>query len=110
MGIPWDKPVRRLNEFLDGLLPLLADQPADATVKGRLDELAAAGVDEYVAATFDASAEAGRGPGRCSGHTTPERHTLPSPGSGTGCTPGVCTAPANQGNAAANTWVASGQS
>lgn len=23
-GIPWDKPVRRLNEFLDGLLPLLA--------------------------------------------------------------------------------------
>jgi 5,10-methylenetetrahydromethanopterin reductase len=30
-GIPWDKPVRRLNEFLDGLLPLLAGQPADAT-------------------------------------------------------------------------------
>ena len=22
-GIPWDKPIRRLGEFLDGLLPLL---------------------------------------------------------------------------------------
>ena len=30
-GIPWDKPVRRLNEYLDGLLPLLAGQPAAAT-------------------------------------------------------------------------------
>jgi 5,10-methylenetetrahydromethanopterin reductase len=30
-GIPWDKPVRRLNEYLDGLLPLLAGQSADAT-------------------------------------------------------------------------------
>ena len=30
-GIPWDKPVRRLNEYLDGLLPLLAVRPADAT-------------------------------------------------------------------------------
>jgi 5,10-methylenetetrahydromethanopterin reductase len=30
-GIPYDKPVRRLNEFLDGLLPLLDGQPADAT-------------------------------------------------------------------------------
>ena len=25
-GIPWDKPVRRLNEYLDGLLPLLAGE------------------------------------------------------------------------------------
>jgi len=30
-GIPWDKPVRRLNEYLDGLLPLLEGEPADAT-------------------------------------------------------------------------------
>ncbi len=30
-GIPWDKPVRRLNEYLDGLLPLLAGEAADAT-------------------------------------------------------------------------------
>ncbi|AFM15057.1 F420-dependent oxidoreductase, MSMEG_4879 family [Mycolicibacterium chubuense NBB4] len=30
-GIPWDKPVRRLNEFLDGLLPLLSGEKADAT-------------------------------------------------------------------------------
>lgn len=30
-GIPWDRPVRRLNEFLDGLLPLLAGQPVNAT-------------------------------------------------------------------------------
>jgi 5,10-methylenetetrahydromethanopterin reductase len=30
-GIPWDRPVRRLNEYLDGLLPLLHEQKADAT-------------------------------------------------------------------------------
>ncbi|MUL63404.1 LLM class F420-dependent oxidoreductase [Mycobacterium sp. CBMA 234] len=30
-GIPWDKPVRRLNEYLDGLLPLLAGEKANAT-------------------------------------------------------------------------------
>src|SRR4051794_20716821 len=29
-GVPWEKPVRRLNEYLDGLLPLLAGEPADA--------------------------------------------------------------------------------
>lgn len=29
-GIPWDKPVRRLREYLDGLQPLLAGEPADA--------------------------------------------------------------------------------
>lgn len=30
-GISYDKPVRRLNEYLDGLLPLLDGQPAEAT-------------------------------------------------------------------------------
>ncbi|HUO39469.1 MAG TPA: TIGR03564 family F420-dependent LLM class oxidoreductase, partial [Mycobacterium sp.] len=30
-GIPWDKPVRRLGEYLDGLLPLLSGQEANAT-------------------------------------------------------------------------------
>ncbi|MGB8405656.1 MAG: TIGR03564 family F420-dependent LLM class oxidoreductase [Mycobacterium sp.] len=30
-GIPWDKPVRRLSEYLDGLLPLLAGEQANAT-------------------------------------------------------------------------------
>ncbi|MBI3214316.1 MAG: TIGR03564 family F420-dependent LLM class oxidoreductase [Mycobacterium sp.] len=30
-GIPWDKPIRRLGEYLDGLLPLLAGEKADAT-------------------------------------------------------------------------------
>lgn len=30
-GIPWDRPVRRLSEYLDGLLPLLAGEEADAT-------------------------------------------------------------------------------
>lgn len=30
-GIPWDKPVRRLNEYLDGLLPLLNGEKAGAT-------------------------------------------------------------------------------
>jgi 5,10-methylenetetrahydromethanopterin reductase len=29
-GIPWDKPVRRLNEYLNGLLPLLAGEAAAA--------------------------------------------------------------------------------
>ena len=29
-GIPWDKPIRRLGEFLDGLLPLLDGEQADA--------------------------------------------------------------------------------
>lgn len=30
-GIPWDKPVRRLGEYLDGLLPLLDGRDANAT-------------------------------------------------------------------------------
>ena len=30
-GIPWDRPVRRLNEYLDGLLPLLAGEPVNVT-------------------------------------------------------------------------------
>jgi 5,10-methylenetetrahydromethanopterin reductase len=30
-GIPWDKPVRRLGEYLDGLLPLLDGKEANAT-------------------------------------------------------------------------------
>src|SRR6202012_4502573 len=29
-GISWDRSVRRLSEYLDGLLPLLAGEPADA--------------------------------------------------------------------------------
>jgi F420-dependent oxidoreductase-like protein len=29
--IPWDRPIRRLNEYLDGLLPLLAGEEAKAT-------------------------------------------------------------------------------
>lgn len=54
-GIPWDKPVRRLNEFLDGLLPLLAGQAADAvgqtvTTRGALMIPGAARPDVYIAA------------------------------------------------------------
>jgi len=30
-GVTWDRPVRRMSEFLDGLLPLLAGDKADAT-------------------------------------------------------------------------------
>jgi 5,10-methylenetetrahydromethanopterin reductase len=30
-GTSWDRPVRRMSEFLDGLLPLLAGEPANAT-------------------------------------------------------------------------------
>jgi 5,10-methylenetetrahydromethanopterin reductase len=30
-GIPWDRPIRRMGEYLDGLLPLLDGRKADAT-------------------------------------------------------------------------------
>ena len=54
-GIPWDKPVRRLNEYLDGLLPLLAGEPADAagetvTTRGALMIAGAPRPDVYIAA------------------------------------------------------------
>lgn len=54
-GIPWDRPVRRLNEYLDGLLPLLAGEPADATgeiysTRGALAIAGAPRPDVYVAA------------------------------------------------------------
>ncbi|MCW2517161.1 MAG: class F420-dependent oxidoreductase [Mycobacterium sp.] len=54
-GIPWDKPVRRLNEFLDGLLPLLAGEPAAATgeiftTRGALMIPGAPRPDVYIAA------------------------------------------------------------
>ncbi|WP_099022011.1 TIGR03564 family F420-dependent LLM class oxidoreductase [Mycolicibacterium palauense] len=54
-GIPWDRPVRRLNEYLDGLLPLLAGEPADATgetvsTRGALMISGAPRPDVYVAA------------------------------------------------------------
>jgi 5,10-methylenetetrahydromethanopterin reductase len=54
-GIPWDRPVRRLNEFLDGLLPLLAGQPADVTgeittTRGALMVPGAPRPDVYIAA------------------------------------------------------------
>ena len=54
-GIPWDKPVRRLNEYLDGLLPLLAGEPANAagetvTTRGALMIPGAPQPDVYIAA------------------------------------------------------------
>lgn len=54
-GIPWDKPVRRLNEYLDGLLPLLAGEAADAagetvTTRGALQIAGAPRPDVYIAA------------------------------------------------------------
>ena len=54
-GIPWDKPVRRLNEYLDGLLPLLAGDAANAsgetvTTRGALMIAGAARPDVYIAA------------------------------------------------------------
>lgn len=54
-GIPWDKPVRRLNEYLDGLLPLLAGEAADAagetvTTRGALMIPDAPQPDVYIAA------------------------------------------------------------
>ena len=29
-GVPWDRPIRRMGEYLDGLLPLLDGRKADA--------------------------------------------------------------------------------
>ena len=54
-GIPWDRPVRRLNEYLDGLLPLLAGEAADATgetvtTRGALMIAGAPRPDVYIAA------------------------------------------------------------
>jgi 5,10-methylenetetrahydromethanopterin reductase len=54
-GIPWDKPVRRLNEYLDGLLPLLSGEAADATgetvtTRGSLMIAGAPRPDVYIAA------------------------------------------------------------
>lgn len=54
-GIPWDKPVRRLREYLDGLQPLLAGESADApgetvTTRGALQIPGAPAPDVYIAA------------------------------------------------------------
>ncbi|MBI5735426.1 MAG: TIGR03564 family F420-dependent LLM class oxidoreductase [Mycolicibacterium neoaurum] len=54
-GIPWDRSVRRLNEYLDGLLPLLAGEAADApgeiyTTRGALQIAGAPQPPVYVAA------------------------------------------------------------
>jgi F420-dependent oxidoreductase-like protein len=54
-GIPWDRPVRRLNEYLDGLLPLLAGEQAAATgetvtTRGALMIPGAPRPDVYIAA------------------------------------------------------------
>lgn len=54
-GIPWDKPVRRLREYLDGLQPLLAGEAADAagetvTTRGALRIPGAPAPDVYIAA------------------------------------------------------------
>ena len=86
-GIPWDRPVRRLNEFLDGLLPLLAGKPADATgelltTRGALMIAGAPRPEVYVAALGPQLLKiAGRrtagtctwmtGPKTLAGHVTP---------------------------------------
>jgi len=54
-GIPFDRPVRRLGEFLDGLLPLLAGEKASAggemiTTRGSLRIPGAPAPDVYIAA------------------------------------------------------------
>lgn len=54
-GISYEKPIRRLTEYLDGLLPLLAGQPADVTgelvtTRGALFIPGAPAPDVYVAA------------------------------------------------------------
>jgi 5,10-methylenetetrahydromethanopterin reductase len=54
-GVSWDKPVRQMREYLDGLLPLLAGQPADAegefwTTRGALQMPGAPAPDVHIAA------------------------------------------------------------
>jgi len=54
-GISYDKPLRRMREYLDGLLPLLDGQPADAvgetvTTRGSLQIPGAPTPDVYLAA------------------------------------------------------------
>jgi 5,10-methylenetetrahydromethanopterin reductase len=54
-GISWDKAVRQMREYLDGLQPLLAGQPADATgefwtTRGSLEIPGAPQPDVYIAA------------------------------------------------------------
>jgi 5,10-methylenetetrahydromethanopterin reductase len=54
-GISWDRSVKRLSEYLDGLLPLLANEPADApgelvTTRGALQIPDAPTPQVYVAA------------------------------------------------------------
>jgi F420-dependent oxidoreductase-like protein len=54
-GISYEKPLRRMREYLDGLLPLLAGQPADAegetvTTRGSLQIPGAPTPDVYIAA------------------------------------------------------------
>jgi 5,10-methylenetetrahydromethanopterin reductase len=54
-GVSWDKPVRQMREYLDGLLPLLAGQPAEAegefwTTRGSLQVPGAPTPDVYIAA------------------------------------------------------------
>ena len=54
-GISYDRPVRRMREYLDALLPLLAGQPANAlgeivTARGDLQTSNAAAPDVYIGA------------------------------------------------------------
>jgi 5,10-methylenetetrahydromethanopterin reductase len=54
-GIPWDKPIRRLGEYLDGLLPLLNGEAVEApgetvTTRGALQIPGATAAPVYVAA------------------------------------------------------------
>lgn len=54
-GIPWDRPVRRLREYLDGLQPLLAGQHVEAvgqtvTTRGAVQVPGAAAPELFVAA------------------------------------------------------------
>jgi len=54
-GISYDRPVRRMREYLDALLPLLAGQPANAlgeivTARGALQTSNAAAPDVYIGA------------------------------------------------------------
>src|SRR5690349_7634050 len=86
-GIPWDKPVRRLREYLEGLQPLLAGEQADAvgetvTTRGALQIAGASAPPVYIAALGPQLLKlAGRRTAGTitwmTGPTTPAQHVVP---------------------------------
>ncbi len=72
-GVPWEKPVRRMNEYLDGVLPLLAGEEAHAigemvTTRGSLRISNVPAPPVYIAALGPQMLRAGRPAHRGNNH------------------------------------------